>query len=145
MTTTKQGKHRRFRGHRTYHGAHRKWRGGGSRGGRGRAGGHKHKWSYTMKYDRDRYGKHGFSRPPSTIKHVRSINLDTIEEMMGRFVEMKFAEKEGSAMKVDLQKAGYDKVLGSGKVTKPLIVQAKTFSKLAEKKLSEAGGKAVKI
>lgn len=145
MTTTKQGKHKRFRGHRTYHGAHRKWRGGGSRGGRGAAGMHKHKWSLTVKYDKDRFGKRGFSRPPSTIRDVRSINLSTIEEMMNHFLEKKFAEKEGSAMKVDLHKAGYDKVLGSGKVTKPLIVQAKTFSKLAEKKLSEAGGKAVKI
>jgi large subunit ribosomal protein L15 len=38
-------KHRRFRGRRTYHGSHKKARGGGSRGGRGQAGLHKHKWS----------------------------------------------------------------------------------------------------
>lgn len=145
MTTSKTKKRRKFRGHRTYHGAHRKWRGGGSRGGRGLAGGHKHKWSFVVKYDKTRFGKHGFKRHAGAERAVRSINLEKIQSMMDYFVEKKFAEKEGSAMKVDLQKAGYDKVLGSGKLTKPLIVQAKTFSKQAEKKLEEAGGKAVKI
>lgn len=145
MTTTKVKKRRKFRGHRTQHGAHRKWRGGGSRGGRGLAGGHKHKWSFVVKYDKTRFGKHGFKRPAKLVSHVKSINLQQIEKMMDNFVKKKFAEKEGSAMKVDLQKAGYEKVLGSGKVTTPMIVQAKSFSKLAEKKLEEAGGKAVKV
>lgn len=145
MTVSKQGKRRKFRGHRTYHGAHRKWRGGGSRGGRGLAGGHKHKWSFVVKYDKTRFGKHGFKRHGSGMQAITKINLQQIEMMMDYFVEKKFAEKEGNAMKVDLKKAGYEKVLGSGKVTKPMIVQAKWFSKIAEKKLEEAGGKAVKI
>ena len=145
MTVRRAQKHRKFRGHRTHHGAHRKWRGGGSRGGRGLAGGHKHKWSYVVKYDKTRFGKHGFKRHAAAERPVRSINLHRIESMMNYFVENKFAEKEGNAMKVDLQKAGYDKVLGSGKITGPLIIQAKIFSKQAERKIGEAGGKAVKI
>lgn len=142
MTVSKKKKHRRFRGVRTYHGAHRNWRGGGNRGGRGRAGGHKHKWSYVVKYDKDRYGKRGFAKPESS---ARAINLQQIESKMDYFVAKKFAEKEGSSMKIDLQKAGYQKVLGEGKVKTPMIVQAKFFSKQAEKKLEEAGGKAVKV
>ncbi len=145
MTTRKTQKRRKFRGHRTYHGAHRKWRGGGSRGGRGLAGGHKHKWSFVVKYDKTRFGKHGFKRHAAATAKLRSINLEQIESMMGYFVEKKFAEKEGNAMKVDLLKAGYGKVLGSGKITRPLVVQAKTFSKQAERKLEEAGGKAVRV
>ena len=39
---------------------------------------------------------------------------------------------------------GYFKVLGSGKIPEqPLIVKAKFFSKLAERKLKEVGGAAV--
>ncbi len=145
MTVRKKQKHRKFRGHRTYHGAHRKWRGGGSRGGRGAAGMHKHKWSYTVKYEPEHFGKFGFKRPPSVVKKIRAINLEQIESMIDYFVEKKFAEKEGNAMKIDLQKAGYEKVLGSGKVFRPMIIHAKEFSKRAEKKLEEAGGKAVKV
>lgn len=145
MVVTRAKKRRRFRGHRTQHGAHRKWRGGGNRGGRGLAGGHKHKWSFVVKYDKDRFGKHGFTRHGVGIGKGESINLAGIERMLPYFMEEKFAEKEGSATKVDLTKAGYDKVLGSGKLTKALIVHAKAFSKQAEAKLQEAGGKAVKV
>jgi large subunit ribosomal protein L15 len=35
-----------------------------------------------------------------------------------------------------------DKVLGKGRVTKPLIVTARSFSKRAQEKLESAGGKA---
>jgi large subunit ribosomal protein L15 len=145
MTTRKKQKHRRFRGHRTHHGAHRKWRGGGSRGGRGLAGGHKHKWSYVVKYDKVRFGKEGFKRPPSAISKSRTINLGDIDRMMNHFIDKKFAEKEGASIKIDLTKAGYDKVLGTGKINKPFVIHAKSFSKSAIKKLEEAGGKAVKI
>lgn len=144
MVVTKSRKHRRFRGHRTHHGAHRKWRGGGSRGGRGAAGGHKHKWSFVIKYDKTRFGKHGFKKHGANESEVRAINLATIQAMMDYFVEKKFAEKEGNSMKVDLLKAGYEKVLGGGKLEMPLVVHAKFFSKQAERKLEEAGGKAVK-
>lgn len=142
MVVSAGKKHRKFRGRRTYHGAHRNWRGGGNRGGRGNAGGHKHKWSYVVKYDKDRYGKHGFLKPKSG---ARSINLSEIQNMLDYFVEKKFAANEGGVTKVDLAKAGYQKVLGNGKVKQALEVQAAMFSKQAEKKLTESGGKAVKI
>lgn len=145
MTVRKDQKHRRFRGHRTHHGAHRKWRGGGSRGGRGKAGGHKHKWSYVVKYDKTRFGKEGFKRPPSAISKSRAINLGEINRMMDYFLEKKFAEKEGTSIKINLAKAGYDKVLSGGKINKSIVVHARSFSKQAIKKLEEAGGKAVKI
>ena len=142
MVVTRQKKHRRNRGERTYHGAHRNWRGGGNRGGRGQAGGHKHKWSYVVKYDKDRYGQHGFLKPSA---EVNTISLSVLQEMLDYFVEKKFATKEGSVVKVDLAKAGYQKVLGNGKVKSAMEVQAAMFSKSAEKKITESGGKAVKI
>lgn len=145
MVVRKRKKHRKFRGRRTYHGAHKKWRGGGSRGGRGKAGLHKHKWTYTVKYAPKHFGKFGFKRPLEVVKEVKTINLKELDQLAEKLLEQKLAQKEGDKIKINLPKLGYEKVLGSGKVTKPLIVEAKDFSKQAIKKLEEAKGKAVKI
>ena len=128
-------KHRRFRGRRTYHGCHKKARGGGSRGGRGQAGLHKHKWSYTIKYDPEHFGKTGFKRPQAVLKKIRSINLKHLDKIA----------REKNLDKINVLELGYGKVLGTGKLTRPLTVEAKFFSKYAIKKLEKAGGKAVKI
>jgi large subunit ribosomal protein L15 len=145
MVVRKRRKHKKFRGRRTYHGSHKKWRGGGSRGGRGKAGLHKHKWTYTVKYAPEHFGKFGFKRPPEVVKEVKAINLKELDQLAEKLLEQKLAEKEEDKIKINLSKLGYEKVLGSGKVTKPLIVEAKFFSKQAIKKLEEAKGKAVKI
>ena len=45
---------------------------------------------------------------------------------------------------IDVTKAGFFKVLGKGILPKvPVIVKAKLFSKLAEKRIKEAGGACV--
>ncbi len=132
---------KRRRGERSYHGSHKKWRGGGSRGGRGNAGLHKHKWSYTIKYDPEHFGKKGF-KPPVT-KEIKAINLKDLDQMIDKLLEQKLAVKEDNKIKIDLQKIGYNKLLGSGRVTKPLVVEAKYFSKQAIKKLENADGKGI--
>jgi len=124
---------KRRRGERTYHGSHKKARGGGSRGGRGKAGLHKHKWSYVVKYEPEHFGKTGFT--PPRRKEVKSINLKELDEIA----------KEKNLDKINVLELGYEKVLGEGKLSKPLTIEAKFFSKKALKKIEEAGGKAVKI
>lgn len=131
MVVRRRKKHRRFRGRRTYHGSHKKWRGGGSRGGRGRAGMHKHKWSYTVKYKPEHFGKRGFKRP--FAKKIKAITLRELQ---------KLAEREG-LKEIELSKYGYDKLLGSGKITKPLLVKVKLFTKLAKEKVESVGGKLI--
>jgi large subunit ribosomal protein L15 len=133
-------KKKRRRGERTYHGSHKKWRGGGSRGGRGKAGLHKHKWSYVVKYEPEHFGKKGFKRPLAVRKEIKTINLEELEK-----ISEKIAEKEGEKFKINAVKLGYEKVLGKGRITKPLIVEARCFSKKAVEKLEKAGGKAVVI
>ncbi len=133
------------RGHRTYHGSHKKWRGGGSRGGRGQSGMHKHKWSYTVKYEPEHFGKRGFKRPSELTRKIKAINLNDLDQLTEELLQQNLVAKDGNAIKVNLKKIGYDKLLGSGKATKPLIVEAKHFSKSAIKKLEESGGKAVII
>ena len=67
----------KMRGSRTIGGGcSKKRRGAGHRGGRGKAGGHKHMWSWVVKFDPDRYGKSGFKRPLKTINKTKTINLD---------------------------------------------------------------------
>ena len=135
MVVRKRRKHSRFRGQRAYHGSHKKWRGGGSRGGRGAAGMHKHKWSLTVKYDKEHFGKFGFTRPAAVVEKISTINLDELEKISIR-------ENKND---IDAIQLGFQKVLGRGKISKPLVVKAKQFSKSAIKKLEESGGKAVVV
>ncbi|MHA1722226.1 MAG: uL15 family ribosomal protein [Candidatus Baldrarchaeia archaeon] len=141
-------KSRKFRGSRTHGygrvGQHRK---GGSRGGKGRAAGrkHGHMWSYIIKYEPNRFGKHGFHRPQELIREPRTINIGELDEKIVFLLENKIAEYERDQIVIDVTKLGLDKVLGKGKVTKPLIVKAKSFTMSAIKKIEEAGGKAIVI
>jgi len=145
MVVRKRKKFKKFRGHRTYGtGSHKKARGGGSRGGRGLAGLHKHKWSYTVKYAPEHFGRHGFKRPEEMVEKIKAINLKELDQLAEKFLKEKIAEKEDDKIKIDVSKLGYKKVLGSGQINKPLIVEAKYFSKSAIKKIEQAGGKAVK-
>jgi len=144
MVVRKQKKFRKFRGQRSYgYGSHKKHRGGGSRGGRGNAGLHKHKWSFTVKYAKDHFGKIGFRTPG--FKKIKAINLDELDRISDKLLDQKKAVKEGNVVKIDVTKLGYQKVLGSGRLSKPMIIQAKQFSKSAEKKLQEIGGKAERV
>jgi len=139
-------KFRKFRGKRTYgYGSHKKHRGAGSRGGRGFAGLHKHKWSYTVKYAPEHFGKIGFKRPPEVVEGIKAINLKELDQLAEKMVKQKLAEMEEDKIKINLPKLGYDKVLSSGKLTKPLIIEAKYFSKKAIKKIEDAKGKAIKL
>ena len=120
------------RGTRTLgRGGIKKWRGKGHRGGRGYAGSKKHRKSWILRYEKDHLGKRGFI--PKNRKVVRAINLRDLEKLVG------------NAKEIDLSELGYDKVLGSGNLTKKLVVKAKSFSKLAKEKMEKAGGKAVEV
>jgi len=52
----------------------------------------------------------------------------------------------GKAPVVDVTKKGYFKVGGKGTLPeKPIVVKAKLFTKLAEKKIKEAGGACILV
>jgi len=135
----KKRKVRKKRGSRTHgYGQVGQHRGGGQRGGHGKAGFHKHKWTYTVKYDPDRFGKHGFKRP--IRKEVSAINVGKLDEQIESLLDSKQTEKTKEGIKVYLNRLGFDKLLGKGKVTHPLIIQVDSCSKSAAKKIEEAGG-----
>lgn len=145
MVVGKRKKHSRFRGFRTYHGSHKKHKGSGNRGGVGNIGLSRHKKGYMLKYDPDHFGKDGFKRHYSLLRNFRTINLKDLDVMVEKLMEKKLVEEENGKIKINLEKIGYDKLLGNGKITKPLIVEGKHFSKSAISKLEQSGGKAVKI
>jgi len=114
-------------------GQHRK---SGSQGMR-KAGRHKHGWSYVVRYEPDYFGKKGFTSPKSLRRRENTINLGKLDEIAEKLA----IKKEEGKIFVDLEKHGYTKLLGTGKVTKPMIVKVSSFSKLAAEKIKEVGGK----
>ena len=141
----REKKTKKYRGSRFHgYGKLRQHRGGGRRGGRGKAGLHKHKWTWTAAKDLDYFGRgrRGFKVPKAVPK--RTINLRQIEEKIGHFLRLNIASKTDKGLiEVDLTKAGYDKVLGMGRLSSPITIKCKAFSESAIKKIEEAGGKVI--
>lgn len=146
MVVKRERKHRKFRGHRAQgYGSHKKHRGGGSQGGKGKAGMHKHKWSYTVKYEPEHFIKYGFKRPQGSFVRMEGVNVRQLDEQTEKLLQEKLATKEGEMIRIDVAKLGYDKVLGGGQLRNKLIVEAKSFSEEAKRKIEEAGGQAIVV
>ena len=130
---------RKMRGSRTHGygqvGQHRK----GSKGRR-KAGYHKAGWTYVIKYEPDYFGKKGFTSQKSLSRKINIINVGELEELADRLAVEKKLERKGKKVFLDLDKLGYDKLLGMGKITKPILVKVASRSGEAAKKVEEAGG-----
>jgi len=69
------------------------------------------------------------------------INLDKLWTLVSEETRLKYAKATDKAPVIDCVSSGFFKVLGKGQLPKqPLVVKAKFFSKLAEKKIKEVGG-----
>jgi large subunit ribosomal protein L15 len=121
-------KTKKLRGSKRHGRGYKSGRGAGLRGGRGNAGLHKHKVMHMIKYMPDHFGVHGFKRPRSVIKKIRTINVGELEEMYPGQSE------------IDLTKDGYDKLLGGGVINSKLTVIVKSATSQAVKKITEKGG-----
>lgn len=134
---------RKMRGSRTVGGGcSKKRRGAGHRGGRGMAGGHKHMWTWIVKYDPDHYGKYGFKRPQKTIYEFKPVNLGFIDEKLDELVSDGLALEENGKIVLDVTKLGYNKVLATGRITRPVTIKSPKFSQSAIGKIEDAGGEA---
>jgi large subunit ribosomal protein L15 len=126
---------RKTRGSRTQGygrvGQHRKT---GSKGYR-KAGRHKHLWSYVTTYAPDAFGKHGFTSPQSLKRKENVVNLSKLAELSTKFS----ISQEGKST-IDLTSLGYSKLLGTGRITKAIIVKVPACSKSAAEKIQKAGG-----
>ncbi|GAB6102734.1 uL15 family ribosomal protein [Thermococcus atlanticus] len=138
---------RKLRGSHTHGwGCKKKHRGGGHKGGRGMAGTGKRKntkWTWVIKYAPDHLGKRGFHRPKAVQWIPSTMNLRDIEENLDDFMAMGIAYEEEGRIIVDTTQLGIDKVLGAGKLTRPLVIKARYISPKAQEKIAEAGGEAL--
>jgi large subunit ribosomal protein L15 len=117
---------RKYRGSFTCGGgSKKKRRGAGNRGGRGNAGWGKSKWSRLMNEGVEQLQHHNLKPKP---KSEKIINLSNIDFMVTR----------DNLKEIDLSAF---KVLGTGKITKPVKVKALKFSASAAEKIQKAGGK----
>ena len=141
---TRAHKNRKKRGHVSAGhgriGKHRK-----HPGGRGNAGGQHHHRILMDKYHPGYFGKIGMRKYhlKKNLHHCPVINLDKIWTLVSEktFEDAKSGKLGDKAPVIDVYQAGYHKVLGKGVLPDvPVIVKAKFFTSLAEKKIKKAGG-----
>ncbi len=133
---TRLRKHRKKRGSRTQgYGRVGQHRDHGSKGYK-ISGRHKGGWSYVLTYEPDYFGKNGFTSPKSLRRKDKVLNVGMLDQMATKIS----TEKREDKFFIDLEKLGYTKLLGTGKVTKPLMIKIASFSESAAGKVKEAGG-----
>ena len=109
-------------------------RASGHQGGLGITGMMKHHYSTMLKDDPDHYG-HDSTKPPHPNIIRRWASIRDLDDLFAAF-----GTEEGGKKTVDLQGAGYDKLLGGGSLSSPYSVKVRQFTKSAQEKLEAAGG-----
>lgn len=134
----------RMRGSKTHgYGAKKKHRGAGNRGGKGMAGsGKRGDAKKPSIWNRHYFGKSGFKRK-GIQREIKPINISYIEENLKGLLAKKLIEEKDGFYVVDVKKLGFNKILGSGKVTKRFKISAEVISKNAADKIKEAGGEII--
>ncbi|MFO7968472.1 MAG: uL15m family ribosomal protein [Archaeoglobaceae archaeon] len=150
-------------------GFRKKRRGRGHRGGSGNAGWLKHKYISTIKSGKQ-IGKYGFTRPEiikskhrslreleMTLKALREegkidndvysrltsqpeLNVGDLELLVEKLQGSDFVSEEGGNFSIDLTELGYEKLLGKGRLSKPVNVKVDKATEKALGKIEEAGG-----
>ena len=127
-------------------GSMKKRRGKGHKGGAGMAGTGKRGdakkpsiWK-NKKY----FGKYGFKKKNIPVK-VNATTLAYLQEKLEKLLEKKLVEEKSGVYVIDVQKLGFNKVLGYGKLTKKFKITSPSFSKDAVEKINAAGGEAVEL
>ncbi|VVB80905.1 50S ribosomal protein L15 [uncultured archaeon] len=137
-------KHKKKSGKRsgTHGWGRNKHRNSGSKGGYGMAGtGKKADHKKTKIWATEYFGKHGFAC--QTAKTVNAITLKGVDEKIPFWLKNKQAKEEAGTIILNLQELGYDKLLGTGKITRKVkIIVAKAAVSAAEK-IKKAGGELV--
>ena len=114
-------------------------------GGHGNAGGQHHHRINFDKYHPGYFGKVGM-RHFRFLKHakmskVMSVNVEKLWSLVSEQTREKYAKETKKAPVIDCAAAGFFKVLGKGAMPKqPVIVKARFFTRLAERKIKAAGG-----
>ncbi len=142
---TKDRKVRKYRGSRTHGwGQVGQHRARGGRGGTGKAGLDKHKWTYVLTHDPTYWEKKGFVSTRNLGRKVTIINVGKLDDLVAKLESEKKLERREKKIFLDLESLGYDKLLGMGEISKPMLVKVASYSEAASRKLEEAGGQILK-
>ena len=140
MVAKRKKKSRRLQG--THGWGRNKHRNSGSRGGYGMAGtGKKADTKKPSIWATDYFGKHGFVNKNATT--ITAITLRDVDEKMAGWLKTKQATQEAGIISINLTKLGYDKLLGTGKITKKAKITVAKASPNAAEKIKAAGGELV--
>ena len=138
MVNRKGKRNRKFNGTRNHgKGNAKNRRGKGGKGGWGRAGTHKHRFTYVAVYERHwmaHGGRYGFANQNARAE-LPVINLYEIDQLARNGK----VEKKDGKLTFDFE----GKVLGTGAITMPIVVRAVCFSEKAKEKLKACGGSAI--
>jgi len=139
MVKRKERRHRKYLASRSHgRGNIKRGRGGGTRGGVGKAGLCKHKGTYLTAKDKDYFGRsaRGFvnpvKKPRTDVSHLYDINQRAITGKL---------EKKGEKYVFEFK----GKILATGSITVPLSIKALGWSKRTEEKVKAAGGEISKL
>lgn len=140
MTFNKRKKNSRLRGSHTHGwGSKKKHRGSGNRGGSGNAStGKRSDAKKPSIWKEDYFGKRGFR---SRAKKIDAINILMIEQKLKSWLDNGKIEKKGDVYVIDLNKLGYGKLLGTGKVNNKYDIKVDFFSAKAKESIERANGK----
>ena len=145
MTVNKRKKNTRQRGHKTHGwGAKKKHRGKGHHGGAGMAGTGKRADSKkpSIWKNLDYFGKHGFISKTPKVK-INAVNIGFIEQHINKFLSDNLIKKEDGFYSVELEKLGFNKLLGDGRISVKFKIKTPYASKTAVEKVKEAGGEII--
>jgi len=116
-------------------------------GGRGMAGSKHHHKTWVNRWHPGYFGKHGMRHYHSLKNRLwcPAINCNQLWRLVSPKMRAQAIDPnkmKGFAPLVDVVEAGYAKVIGNGKMPPyPLVVRARYFSKKAQQKIKETGGK----
>jgi len=135
MVVRKRKRKNKLRGQRTHGGGDKKnRRGAGCRGGRGRAGSHKHKYSkYYMVFGTEK-------KSVRAQGIVRAININQLVQRIPQWLADGRVERKGGALIVDGRKILFDKLLSRGDIAEKIVVFNMSASGKAREKVAAAGG-----
>ena len=122
----------------------KKHRGKGNKGGAGMAGTGKRgdaKKPVIWK-NKKHFGKHGFKKKGMKLA-INAINISKLEAKINKLLLLKKVSKEGDLYIIDLKSLGYNKLLGTGKVTLKMKITVDFASEKAISNVKEKSGEVI--
>ncbi|MBS3125530.1 uL15 family ribosomal protein [Candidatus Woesearchaeota archaeon] len=144
MVVNRRKKSNRMQGSATHGWGKNKHRNSGSRGGYGNAGSGKKSHGKKPSYwaDESYFGRHGFVSQNPSVKG-EMITLRDVDLKVPQWIKEKKAASESGKVVVDLGQLGYQKLLGTGKLSRAIKITVPQASQSVKAKVEAAKGELV--